>query len=93
MKGEERKRKDTTAPKAAQHSTAQHSTAQHSTAHNRILHKRTGKMKTTIVGIAVAAAAVTTVNGLKCEKRERQDRWCHGKRTWQKEMDGSRITR
>ena len=28
-------------------------------------------MKTTIVGIAVAAAAVTTVNGLKCEKRER----------------------
>jgi len=66
MKGEERKMKDTTAPKAAQHSTAQHSTA-----HNRILHKRTGKMKTTIVGIAVAAAAVTTVNGLKCEKRER----------------------
>lgn len=27
-------------------------------------------MKTTIVGIAVAAAALTTVNGLKCEKRE-----------------------
>ena len=66
----------------------QHHPKQHSTAHNR-----TGKMKTTIVGIAVAAAAVTTVNGLKCEKRERQDRWCHGKRTWQKEMDGSRITR
>jgi len=53
------------------HNSTQSSTAQHSTAHNRILHKRTGKMKTTIVGIAVAAAAVTTVNGLKCEKRER----------------------
>ena len=55
MKGEERKTKDTTAPTAAQHSTA---------------HNRTGKMKTTIVGIALAAAAVTSVNALKCEKRE-----------------------
>ena len=43
---------------------------QHSTAHNTTLHNRTGKMKTTIVGIAVAAAAVTSVNALKCEKRE-----------------------
>ena len=43
----------------------QHHPKQHSTAHNR-----TGKMKTTIVGIALAAAAVTSVNALKCEKRE-----------------------
>ena len=43
----------------------QHHPKQHSTAHYR-----TGKMKTTIVGIALAAAAVTSVNALKCEKRE-----------------------
>jgi len=35
MKGEERKMKDTTAPKAAQHSTAQHSTQQNTTQKNR----------------------------------------------------------
>ena len=51
---------ETTPPKAAQHSTA----------HNTTLHNKTGKMKTTIVGIALAAAAVTSVNALKCEKRE-----------------------
>lgn len=37
---------------------------------NTAQHNTTRRMKTTVIGIALAATALTTVNALKCEKRE-----------------------